>query len=128
MGPRRQTQLAAQRRGPVFKSPAAMDAYTASGAASVPVATLAVVSGCCALTAYRLLVGGSFEICAGLVLYKLEVWRIFTSVLAHGSLLHLVMNMMSLAGLGAQLEPVAGTVRFAGIMLVLTVVSNVMYL
>ena len=55
------------------------------------------------------------------------VWRIFSSVLAHGSLPHLFMNALSLLTLGSQLEPLAGTVGLAALIVLLTAASNALY-
>jgi len=46
-----------------------------------------------------------------LVLYQFQVYRIVTSALFHGSLIHIGMNMMSLSAVGSLLERKLGTMR-----------------
>jgi membrane associated rhomboid family serine protease len=41
-----------------------------------------------------------------------EIWRLFTSSLFHGGILHLVMNMLAFAQLGVTLESRIGTLSF----------------
>lgn len=51
-----------------------------------------------------------------------EVWRMITPAFLHGSVIHLVMNMMGLVALGRLTERLFGTVRFAMMMLPLCVI------
>lgn len=53
-----------------------------------------------------------------------EVWRLFTPILAHGSLLHILFNMMWLRDFGMILESRKGTPWFVTFVLFLALVSN----
>lgn len=55
-----------------------------------------------------------------------QVWRLVTPIFLHGNLLHLFFNMWVLYGLGPQVENRRGGVRFAGLVLLLAVASNVL--
>lgn len=54
-----------------------------------------------------------------------EVWRLITPIFLHGSLLHLLMNMMALQSLGTLVEIRRGTWRLALLVLSIALVSNV---
>ncbi|KAL3914272.1 MAG: hypothetical protein SGILL_006169 [Bacillariaceae sp.] len=49
--------------------------------------------------------------CPRLVIAKLQVYRIITSSLLHANLMHIGMNMMSMAAIGGILEKKSGTLR-----------------
>jgi GlpG protein len=51
-------------------------------------------------------------------LKKLELWRIFTPALLHGSAIHLLVNMLSLASLGRLTERMEGPGKYIAIMLI----------
>lgn len=53
-----------------------------------------------------------------------EVWRLITPIFVHFGLLHLVFNMMWTQQLGMQIEFRLGTPRFAGMVLVIAILSN----
>lgn len=55
-----------------------------------------------------------------------QVWRLITPIFPHGNLLHLFFNMWVLYGLGPQVENRRGGIRFAGIVLLLALASNVL--
>jgi GlpG protein len=64
----------------------------------------------------------------GLVLehaWKTEPWRLVTPIFVHMNLLHIVFNMMWLVQLGQVIEALRGSVRFALMVLVIAIVSNV---
>lgn len=54
-------------------------------------------------------------------------WQLLTAMFAHGSLEHLVMNMVSLWWLGTLLERMQGTVRFAIVYFVSGIVGNLVF-
>ena len=54
-------------------------------------------------------------------------WQLVTAMFAHGSLEHLVMNMVSLWWLGTLLERMQGTVRFAIVYFVSGIVGNLVF-
>ncbi|KAI8559998.1 hypothetical protein RHMOL_Rhmol04G0220700 [Rhododendron molle] len=54
------------------------------------------------------------------------VYRIFTSIVFHGSLLHVLFNMMALVPLGSELERVMGSVRLL-YMIILLAASNAVF-
>lgn len=53
-----------------------------------------------------------------------EVWRLFTPVLLHGSLLHILFNMLWLWMLGRQIEERTKKWQYIGITLIIGIVSN----
>lgn len=53
-----------------------------------------------------------------------EVWRLFTPTLMHGSLLHILFNMLWLARFGTMIEIKRGTVRLAILYLIAAAVST----
>eukprot|EP00195_Chlamydomonas_chlamydogama_P010854 CAMPEP_0202911522 /NCGR_PEP_ID=MMETSP1392-20130828/55193_1 /ASSEMBLY_ACC=CAM_ASM_000868 /TAXON_ID=225041 /ORGANISM="Chlamydomonas chlamydogama, Strain SAG 11-48b" /LENGTH=388 /DNA_ID=CAMNT_0049602061 /DNA_START=35 /DNA_END=1198 /DNA_ORIENTATION=- len=57
-----------------------------------------------------------------------EVWRIFTSVLVHGGLLHVAFNMLAFVPIGQSLEQLVGTVQMFHLILVLTVLEGALYI
>jgi len=83
-------------------------------ARTIPPGTLGAIGLNTALFVYQI-VGDvnlqSVTLCPQLVLYKLQIYRIFTSALFHGNLMHIGMNMMSLSAIGSMLERRLGTVR-----------------
>jgi GlpG protein len=67
---------------------------------------------------YRQFARGLPEISQG------EVWRLFTPVLVHGGLLHLLLNMMWLLDLGSMIEGRQSTLRLGLLVVVIAVLSN----
>ena len=59
-------------------------------------------------------------------LKKFEVWRIFTPALLHGSVLHLLVNMLSLASLGRLAERLEGKGKYIAIMLICALGSHLL--
>jgi GlpG protein len=54
-----------------------------------------------------------------------QVWRLVTPIFLHGSLAHLLMNMMAMQSLSTLIEIRRGTWRLAGLVLTTAIVSNV---
>ncbi len=57
---------------------------------------------------------------------KGEVWRLITPIFLHGSLMHLLFNMIMLVQLGRLVEATEGTGRFALIVLFIAIFSNLL--
>ena len=79
---------------------------------SIPTGTVGIVAICCFLYLVQLLVDFPLHkvtLCPRLVLYLHEYYRIITSALFHGSIMHIAMNMMSTVGLSSMLEKRSGT-------------------
>ncbi|KAJ1390692.1 Ubiquitin-associated domain [Sesbania bispinosa] len=97
---------------------------------SIPFLTSAVVAVCGIIYLVCLLVGyDSFaEICflPSAVVSRFQVYRIYTSILFHGSLLHVLFNMMALVPLGSELERIMGSVRLLYIIILLAT-SNAIF-
>lgn len=84
---------------------------------TVPKVTRAILITCVSIFALSLLFG-SFAISFGMIpaaIAQGEWWRLFTSTLLHGSILHLLFNMYALYWLGPQLERSLGHMRFAAL-------------
>jgi membrane associated rhomboid family serine protease len=84
---------------------------------TVPKVTRAILIACVSIFALSLLLG-SFAISFGMIPVAIaqgEWWRLITSTLLHGSILHLLFNMYALYWLGPQLERSLGHVRFAAL-------------
>ncbi|KAJ6826636.1 rhomboid-like protein 15 [Iris pallida] len=100
--------------------------------AGVPFITSGVVIICLVIYLVCLLVGyDSFhEICflPSEVISRFQVYRVFTAVLFHGSLLHVVFNMLALVPLGTELERIMGSVRLLYLMVLLAVSNAIFHL
>ncbi|KAI7747349.1 hypothetical protein M8C21_007982 [Ambrosia artemisiifolia] len=98
----------------------------------IPFLTSVVVAVCSVIYLVCLLVGyDSFvEVCflPSAVISKFQVYRVFTSVLFHGSILHLVFNMMALVPLGTELERVMGSIRLLYMIVLLATTSAIFHL
>ncbi len=53
-----------------------------------------------------------------------QIWRLFTSMLLHFGLLHIVFNLWWLRDFGMMIEPAKGSLKFAALVLVTSAVSN----
>lgn len=97
---------------------------------SIPFLTSAVVVVCGVIYLVCLLVGyDSFaEVCflPSAVVSRFQVYRIYTSILFHGSLLHVLFNMMALVPLGSELERIMGSVRLLYVIILLAT-SNAIF-
>ncbi|XP_055808663.1 rhomboid-like protein 15 isoform X2 [Solanum dulcamara] len=98
----------------------------------IPILTSAVVAVCGIIYLVCLLVGyDSFaEVCFWpfAVISRFQVYRIFTSILFHGSLLHVLFNMLALVPLGSELERIMGSVRLLYIIVLLAVSNALLHL
>ncbi|XP_008808594.2 rhomboid-like protein 15 isoform X1 [Phoenix dactylifera] len=100
--------------------------------ASVPFITSGVVILCGLIYLVCLLSGyDSFiEICflPSEVVSRFQVYRIYTSVLFHGSLLHVLFNMLALVPLGTELERIMGSIRLLYLMFLLATTNAIFHL
>uniref|UniRef100_A0A5B6YLG1 UBA domain-containing protein n=2 Tax=Davidia involucrata TaxID=16924 RepID=A0A5B6YLG1_DAVIN len=98
----------------------------------IPFLTSAVVIICGAIYLVCLLVGyDSFvEVCfrPSAVISRFQVYRIYTSIVFHGSLLHVLFNMMALVPLGSELERVMGSVRLFYMIILLATSNAILHL
>jgi len=84
--------------------------------ASIPLATLSIMSVCCLVYFYQFIFDPpmhNYTMCPRLVLYLNEYYRFITSSLFHGSIMHIGMNMMSTMAIGSSLERRIGTLAMA---------------
>lgn len=58
--------------------------------------------------------------------FSRAVYRIYTSIIFHGSLLHVLFNMMALVPLGSELERIMGSVRLLYVIILLAT-SNAIF-
>ena len=82
----------------------------------IPLATLAIMALCVAVYGYQLLMDPplqQFTMCPSEVIYLHQWYRVITSSLFHGSLMHIAMNMMSTIAIGSSLERQIGTIMMA---------------
>ncbi|KAK7244715.1 hypothetical protein RIF29_39541 [Crotalaria pallida] len=97
---------------------------------SIPFLTSAVVVVCGAIYLVCLLVGyDSFaEVCflPSAVVSRFQVYRIYTAILFHGSLLHVFFNMTALIPMGSELERIMGSVRLLYVTILLAT-SNAIF-
>lgn len=97
---------------------------------SIPFLTSAVIVVCGVIYFLCLLVGyDSFaEVCflPSDVVSRFQVYRIYTSIIFHGSLLHVLFNMMALVPLGSELERIMGSVRLLYV-IILVATSNAIF-
>lgn len=77
---------------------------------------------------------GSWQLAYGIIWFintlsfVYSVYRIFTSILFHGSLLHVLFNMLALVPLGSELERVMGSIRLLYIIILLATSSAILHL
>lgn len=53
-----------------------------------------------------------FGLVPAAIIFKMYFWQLFTYVFLHGDVLHLLLNLLMLAFIGAELEALWGSVRF----------------
>ncbi|GAB4834116.1 Rhomboid-like protein 15 [Ancistrocladus abbreviatus] len=98
----------------------------------IPFVTSAVLIVCATIYLVCLLVGyDSFEeICflPSSIISHFQVYRIYTSIFFHASLLHVLFNMLALVPLGSELERIMGSVRLLYIIVLLATSSAVFHL
>ncbi|KAL8129465.1 hypothetical protein V2J09_018620 [Rumex salicifolius] len=96
----------------------------------IPFVTSAVVIICSIIYLVCLLVGyDSFEgVCflPTAVVSNFQVYRSYTSIFFHGSLLHVMFNMLALVPLGSELERIMGSVRLL-YMIILLATANAVF-
>lgn len=83
---------------------------------SIPPATFAIISFCCVVYGCQILADPDvhhYTMNPRSVLYLHEYYRLITSTLFHGSLMHIGMNMMSTFAISSALEARFGTIRHA---------------
>jgi GlpG protein len=54
-----------------------------------------------------------------------EIWRLVTPIFMHGNIIHILFNMSCLSYFGTSIEIRRGTLRFAGLVLISAILSNV---
>lgn len=100
--------------------------------AGVPFITSGLVAVCGIIYLVCLLVGydSFYEICfwPAQLVSRLQVYRIYTSVVFHGSVLHVMFNMMALVPIGSGLERIMGSVRYLHVTLLLATCNAVLHL
>ncbi|KAG9140850.1 hypothetical protein Leryth_010382 [Lithospermum erythrorhizon] len=98
----------------------------------IPFLTSTIVVVCSLIYLVCLLVGyDSFaEVCfwPSAVFSRFQVHRIFTSILFHGSILHVLFNMTALVPLGSELERITGSVRLFYITILLATSNALLHL
>lgn len=96
----------------------------------IPFLTSAVVIVCGAIYLVCLLVGYDYfsEICflPSAIISSFQVYRVYTSILFHGSILHILFNMLALVPLGSELERIMGSLRLL-FMIVLLATTNAVF-
>ncbi|KAK6152205.1 hypothetical protein DH2020_014840 [Rehmannia glutinosa] len=96
----------------------------------IPFLTSAVVVVCGIIYFVCLLVGyDSFvEVCflPSAVVSHFQVYRIYTAILFHGSLLHVLFNMLALVPMGSELERIMGSIRLLYVWILLAVFQLLM--
>lgn len=99
---------------------------------TIPPATLGAIGVCSALYLLQLATDfptlHSVTLCPALIVYRGQVYRVVTSALFHGSLVHIGMNMMSTSAVGGMLERHLGTLRMLSTMVVSIIVSAAIYI
>ncbi|KAJ0982592.1 hypothetical protein J5N97_010847 [Dioscorea zingiberensis] len=100
--------------------------------ASVPFITSGVVIVCLVIYLVCLLLGydSFYEICflPSEVISRFQVYRIYTAVFFHGSLLHVVFNMLALVPLGTELERIMGSIRLLYLMFLLATCNAIFHI
>ena len=91
-----------------------------------------VISLLCIMNFFRFNLPKCFLVFIGhvffFVFYCLAVYRIYTSILFHGSLLHVLFNMMALVPLGSELERIMGSVRLLYLIILLATSNALLHL
>lgn len=99
---------------------------------AIPFLTSVIVAICGIIYLVCLFVGyDSFvEVCflPSAVVSYFQVYRIFTSILFHGSLLHVLFNMMALVPMGSELERIMGSIRLLYIIILLAISNAILHL
>lgn len=99
---------------------------------AIPFLTSSVVVVCgiiyliCLLTGYDTF----YEVCflPSAILSRFQVYRFYTAVIFHGSMLHVMFNMMALVPMGSELERIMGSVRLFYLTILLATTNGVLHL
>ncbi|GER44809.1 rhomboid family protein [Striga asiatica] len=98
----------------------------------IPFLTSAVVVVCGIIYLVCLLAGyDSFtEVCflPSAVVSHFQVYRMYTAILFHGSLLHVMFNMMAMVPMGSELERIMGSIRLLYIIILLAASNALLHL
>lgn len=98
----------------------------------IPFLTSAVVILCGVIYLVCLLVGydSFYEVCflPDAVISHFQVYRIYTAIIFHGSLLHVLFNMLALVPLGSELERFVGSVRLLYMVILLATTNAIFHL
>ncbi|KAG8373992.1 hypothetical protein BUALT_Bualt11G0084400 [Buddleja alternifolia] len=98
----------------------------------IPFVTSVIVVVCGIIYLVCLLVGyDSFvEVCfsPSAVVSHFQVYRIYTAIIFHGSLLHVLFNMMALVPMGSELERIMGSIRLLYIIILLAASNAILHL
>ncbi|XP_012836196.1 PREDICTED: uncharacterized protein At3g58460 isoform X1 [Erythranthe guttata] len=98
----------------------------------IPFLTSVVVFVCGIIYLVCLLVGyDSFvEVCflPSAVISHFQVYRMYTAIIFHGSLLHVLFNMMALVPMGSELERIMGSIRLLYIIILLAASNAILHL
>ncbi|KAI3447361.1 hypothetical protein Pfo_004026 [Paulownia fortunei] len=98
----------------------------------IPFLTSAVVIVCGIIYLVCLLVGyDSFvEVCflPSAFVSHFQVYRIYTAIIFHGSLLHVLFNMLALVPMGSELERIMGSIRLLYIIILLATSNAILHL
>ncbi|XP_058003310.1 rhomboid-like protein 15 isoform X2 [Hevea brasiliensis] len=99
---------------------------------SIPFLTSAVVIVCGTIYLVCLFIGydSFYEICflPSAVISRFQVYRIYTSIIFHGSLLHVLFNMLALVPLGSELERIMGSIRLLYLTILLATSNAIFHL
>ena len=98
---------------------------------SFPIGTAGVIGLCCSAHVSQIVLDVNvrhFTMAPRLVLHLHQCYRIVTSCFVHGSLMHISMNMLSTATIGALLERRFGTLSHLVIILWSIVLTGIFYL
>lgn len=87
-----------------------------------PVVTFSIIALCVVVFLLQLATGGTQGVVSRALVYYpfgtlVEPWRMFTSIFAHGSILHLLFNMYTLYLFGSMLEQALGRARYLALFL-----------
>nr|GME07802.1 rhomboid-like protein 15 [Ipomoea batatas] len=117
---------------PNIVSEASLQTRLGSWWEGIPFFTSTVIIACGVVYLVCLLVGyDSFaEVCflPLEVISRFQVYRIFTSIIFHGSLLHVLFNMLAFVPLGSELERIMGSIRLFYIVVLLATSNAVIHL
>ncbi|KAL2635218.1 hypothetical protein R1flu_006697 [Riccia fluitans] len=97
--------------------------------AGVPFVTSLLVALCSSIYVVELFLGfdAFFQVCLipYQVVTKFQVYRLFTSVVFHASIFHVVFNMLALVPIGSALERIMGSVRFLHVIFLLATANGI---